>query len=148
VVKFKVSNDGSIELRDLANDALLKGKKIESYPNFFKEGKADPVSSAAGRYEGMMYIGKDFAKKMTLTVTSFNGYTVAGMTDDNVTITFELNVGTAGTDSVLYLTTGNTGRPNWVQLRGLLKNGEFRGRTIIGGRGLSARDFVLKKIVK
>lgn len=148
VIKFKLKSDGTLELRDLANDAFMSGKKTESYPDYFKDAKAEPTSQPEGRYEGMVPLGKDLKKKMVLTVNAFKGYTTAGMTDDSVTVTFELNIGSAGTDSVLYLTTGNLGRASWAQLRGTLKNGVYKGYVIIGGRGIAASEFILKKIVK
>jgi hypothetical protein len=145
-LKFKLLADGSLELRDLASDALLKGQKTQSYPNYFEDSNPSAPTSPSGKYVGTVYMGDGFVKKMTLTVSAFKGYTVASMVGDSTQISFDFNIGTAGTDGVLYLSTGSQERANYSQLRGLLKNGEFRGRAIVGGKGISDKEFLLKKV--
>lgn len=142
-IKFKMKKDGTIEVRDLSarpGEDILKGKKTESFPNYFTESSTDPVNPG-GRYEGI--IG---GKKMVLTVTAYTGATTAQMSDADNVLSIDLNVGTFGTDRVLYLTTGNTGRTAWLQLRGVVTKKEYRGTMIKGGKGIVAKEFVLKKV--
>jgi hypothetical protein len=144
-VKFKMNKDGTITVTDLAapkGEQFLKGKKVESYPNYFTESQAEPINPA-GRYEGEI-----LGKKMTLEVTAYNGLTTAQMYDEQNHLNFDLNVGTFATDSVLYLTTGMANRATWIQLRGAIKKGAYRGRMIKGGQGLLGKEFVLKKVSK
>jgi hypothetical protein len=144
-VKFKMKKDGTIEVTDLAapkGEQFLKGKKVQSYPNYFTESQAEPIDPS-GRYEGII-----LGKKMTLEVTAYNGLTTGQMYDEENHLNFDFNVGTFGTDSVLYLTTGMSNRITWVQLRGAIKKGAFRGQMIKGGQGLLGKEFVLKKVSK
>ncbi|RZA09643.1 MAG: hypothetical protein EOP11_01070 [Proteobacteria bacterium] len=144
-VKFKMKEDGAIEVTDLAatkSEQFLRGKKVQSYPNYFPESSATPVDPA-GRYEGIL-----LGKKMTLEVTAYNGLTTAQMYDDMHHLNFDLSVGTFATDSVLYLTTGMANRATWIQLRGVIKDGAYRGQVIKGGKGLVGKEFVLKKVSK
>jgi hypothetical protein len=142
-VRFKV--DGKkIEIVDPWSEVdrqPLKGEKIESYPDIFKNTPPE-ATKPAGRYEGVVTFGNNTKLKMTLIVTAFNGYTLARLTNKDVDL--DLNVGTAGTNGVLYLTTG-VKRATWTQMRGVLKNGEYRGVVIIGGREMT-KEFVMKKV--
>ena len=144
-IKFKMQKDGTIVVNDLSarpGEGTLKGKKVQSFPSYFSDSIADPVDPA-GRYEGVIN-----GKKMVLTVTAYSGTTTAQMSDAENVLSIDFNVGTFGTDSVLYLTTGATGRVAWLQLRGSLRNGVYRGTMIKGGVGVVAKDFVLKKVSK
>jgi len=144
-VKFKMNKDGSIIVTDLSaskGEQVMRGKKVQSFPNYFPKSKPGVVSPA-GRYEGII-----LGKKMTLEVTGYNGLSTAQMYDEEHNMNFDLNVGTVGTDGVLYLTTGVTNRTSWIQLRGYLENGAYRGVMIKGGQGLIGKEFVLKKVSK
>ena len=94
---------------------------------------------------GTVYFGPSFQLKMTLVVTAFQGYTLGRMTDEKRSFYLNFNYGSRARDGVLYLTTGR-GPANWVHLRGTIKNGEYRGYVINGGRGIAAHEFSLKKV--
>lgn len=143
-LRFKIDGK-NIEVTDPWGEPDLypmKGVKTQSYPDFFTfppEAATDP----AGRYEGVVTFSNNLKSKMTLIVTSFNGYTTARLTDHK-NLQLDLNVGSHATNGILYLTTG-VKRATWTQLRGIIKNGEYRGVVIIGGREMT-KEFVMKKV--
>lgn len=148
-LRFRLLGNGEIEVRDLMAPPEiqnLKGTKFESYPDYFPLG-TNVGEDPSGTYKGIVYFGKDFKTEISLIVTGFNGYSLGRATSANGAITLDLNMGTRGTDKVLYLTTGRIRNSHWIQLRGMLRDGEFHGHSIIGGRGISKKEFILKKVL-
>lgn len=147
-VHFQIRGNGKIYVRDLSADPdqqELRGEKIENYPDFFQKGKGNSIVPA-GIYKGVVTFAKNHPMQMTMVVTSFNGHTLARLTPHGKGFYVDFNIGTRGTDGVLYLTTGRITGGSWVQLRGLVTEREFRGFAINGGRGIAVKEFVLKRV--
>ncbi len=158
LIKFRPLGNGEIEVREPmgmgrpGGEQVLRGKKVEEYPDFFLKPN-EQLINPDGIYKGLIPYGKDSSLEMSLVVTSFRGYTMGRLADKNGALYLDLNIGTRGTDGVLYLTTGKLGmgygrlgNGTWLQLRGIVTKDEFRGLVVNGGAGITKREFVLKKV--
>lgn len=144
-LRFRILKNGEIEVRDLLADPKqqhLRGRKIETYDDYFSDTSITDVQ-ASGTYEGIVRFGTEYAERMTLVVTTFQFYSLARLSGPNG-VSLELNIGSPGNDGNLYLTTGKL-QTTWVQIRGQLRNGVFRGHSIKGGKGRSP-TFEMRKI--
>ncbi len=147
LVKFKFDDQGGIHFEDLAavpSMRFLNGKKTENYPDFIKEGL--PTSEIIdGIYTGTMTFAGGHESEVTLSLTNLNGYTL-GRLSDQYGVIFDMNMGTSGSNSVLYLTSGRLRPAAFGHIRLKHDAGTLTGYIITGGRGISPKEFKLKKI--
>ncbi len=147
IVKFKFDNQGGIQFEDLAAQPSLRvltGKKIENYPNYLKyvTPSNTPIE---GTYTGLMTFAGGLEAEVTLSLTNLNGYT-QGRLSDKYGVIFDMNMGTSGTNSVLYMTSGRLKPAAFGHIR-LKQNGDsVQGYIITGGHGISPKEFNLKKV--
>lgn len=146
-VKFVVTESGKISLTDpyIRNgNQKFTGTKIQSVPNLWKNAVKDSTN-AQGTYTGQVVHPNGTKMTVKLSVTSFNGYTVARMTSGDLTV--DLNIGSSGTDGVLILTSGRTlQNGTWYQLRSNIVKGGLQTTVAIGGKGLGKTSTFLKKV--
>jgi hypothetical protein len=147
-IEFRMDGSGFVAVNVASaypTHRQLQGRKIVSFPDYFSRsvpGGKDP----SGTYRGKMNFPVGPALNVTLTIQFFGSYTVGRMVTDNGYVGFDFNVGTVGTDGVLYLTTGYNPDIAWTQLRGTVANGVYRGRLVNGAQGLAGQDFVLTRV--
>lgn len=164
MIRFKASGNGAIEVDDFTgppNEQKLRGRKIESFPDYFSTARRRPTDPA-GMWKGYVYFDGGQHKEINLSVTKLPGGMPGAFGEPTMESTtgrlfepgdrffLDFNVGSAGTDSVLYLTSGNQGGGGlgWVQMRGIITGNEYRGYYIVGGRGIAGREFVLRRVSK
>lgn len=145
-IKFTVSEKGTVKLFDpylRAGNQHFTGSKIQSLPSLWKDA-VNESTNPQGTYTGQIVLPDGKKLNIKLIVTAFNGYTVARI--DSKDLTIELNIGSAGTDGVLVLTSGRTIGASWFQLRSKVVKGGLQSTVIIGGKGISKTSTFLKKI--
>src|SRR3989344_346775 len=146
VVKFKFLDDGTILIEDQSvsgRQRQLKGRKIQNYPNYFKTA-IQGTESIEGEYVGKMTFPGGTKSDVTLLLSNFNGYTIGRLIDQNGPI-FDLNMGTTGTNGMVYLTTGRLKPAAFGHIRIQRDGNALRGFVIIGGFGIAPQEFLLKK---
>lgn len=147
VIKFFINKNNQMEVEDSylrGPTNILVGGKFETYPSYVRYQQVAGLID--GVYRGMVPFPKGTDMDAKLIVTSFNGYTLARLTDGE-SLDIEFNVGTRSGERPLYLTTGRLPSGTWIHMRLYQVSAtEVRGYLIVGGRGKASQEFTLKKL--
>ena len=82
-------------------------------------------------------------KNVELIIQS-NGPLISARLQDHLGIIYSFNQGFVNSDGTLVLNTNLIQNTTWAQLRGKLTETGLVGKIIIGGRGISTDEFILK----
>lgn len=144
--KFTINEKGQIQLTDIfvrVGSGRFKGQKVQNFTDIWASAKKDaPVPD--GIYEGTMFLPSGTESKTRLIITSFNGYTTGRLEVDKVDI--DLNIGTAGDDGAITLTSGRKQGASWLQVRAQITEKGLKAYLIVGGKGQGTACTFLKKV--
>lgn len=148
-VRFFPQPDGTLKVVNMISpeaDMVMIAKRIQTYPDLMAQREIGSAVDFNGVYQGILKLDKISAKKVELSIATFNDHAIGNMKHPSFFATF--NFGSNGKDNVIYLTRGNNKvLGSWMHLRLKMDDkNNLVGYLIDGATGLNPNPIQLKKI--